>query len=95
MRNTELLLPAWMAGIYAMPLPAKPFATIVIPEKEKESIRVDFNLYLAEMEEVWKVTEPGLKMELESADLPDRTLTAESTTRLLNALYACPHGVFP
>ncbi len=70
------------------------FATIVIPEKEKESIRVDFNLYLAEMEEVWKVTEPGLKMELESADLPDRTLTAESTTRLLNALYACPHGVF-
>ena len=70
------------------------FATIVIPEKEKESIRVDFNLYLAGMEEVWKITEPGLKMKLESADLPDRTLTAESTTRLLNALYACPHGVF-
>lgn len=70
------------------------FATIVIPEKEKESIRVDFNLYLAGMEEVWKITEPGLKMELESTDLPDRTLTAESTTRLLNALYACPHGVF-
>lgn len=70
------------------------FATFVAPSKHKESIRVDFNLYLAEMEEVWKITEPGLKMELESVDIPLRTFTAESTTRLLNALYACPHGVF-
>lgn len=70
------------------------FATIVIPEKEKESIRVDFNLYLAEMENVWKITEPGLKMELESADLPAQTLATDSTAKLLNALYACPHGVF-
>ena len=70
------------------------FATLVVPAKQKESIRVDFNLYLAEMEEVWKITEPGLKMELESVDVPHRTFTAESTTKLLNALYACPHGVF-
>lgn len=70
------------------------FAVFVVPAKQKESIRVDFNLYLAEMEEVWKITEPGLKMELESVNLPHRTFTAESTARLLNALYACPHGVF-
>ncbi len=69
-------------------------ATIIVPAEKKESIRVDFNLYLAEMEEVWKITEPGLKMELESANLPLQTFTAESTTKLLNALYACPHGVF-
>ncbi len=69
-------------------------ATIIVPAEKKESIRVDFNLYLAEMEEVWKITEPGLKMELESVNLPLRTFTAESTTKLLNALYACPHGVF-
>lgn len=69
-------------------------ATIIVPAEKKESIRVDFNLYLAEMEEVWKITEPGLKMELESVNLPLRTFTAESTTQLLNALYACPHGVF-
>ncbi len=70
------------------------FATIVVPGKQKENIRADFNLYSAEMDEVWKITEPGLKMELESVDLPVRMLTAGSTTKLLNALYACPHGVF-
>lgn len=69
-------------------------ATIVVPANQKESVRIDFNVYLAEMEEVWKITEPGMKMELESVDLPLRTFTTESTTKLLNALYACPHGVF-
>ena len=70
------------------------FAVIVFDAKLKENIRVDFNVYAAEMERVWKLTEPGLKMELESADLPVEILTAASTAALLNALYACPHGVF-
>ena len=69
-------------------------AVIVFDRKLKENIRVDFNVYAAEMEEVWKITEPGLTMELGSVDLPMEVLTTHSTTSLLNALYACPHGVF-
>ena len=70
------------------------FASIVFDEKYKEQVRVEFNLYQAEMESVWGVTEPGLKMEMESVNLPEDVLTADCTCRLLNALYACPHGVF-
>ena len=69
-------------------------AVIVFDEVLKENIRVDFNMYAAEMEEVWKITEPGLQLELESVDLPGEVLTQEFTNKLLNALYACPHGVF-
>lgn len=69
-------------------------AVVVFPAKYKEQMRVCFNLYLAEMEAVWKLTEPSLKMELESVELPEEALTEEATTRLLNALYGCPHGVF-
>lgn len=69
-------------------------AVITFDEKLKENIRIDFNVYAAEMERVWKLTEPGLKMELESADLPAKVLTAGATEALLNSLYACPHGVF-
>ena len=69
-------------------------AVIVTDSCNKEQVRVAFNLYAAEMEHVWKVTEPGLQMELESTDLPDQMLTDSDTVRLLNALYACPHGVF-
>lgn len=69
-------------------------AVIVFDDILKENIRVEFNVYVAEMEDVWKITEPGLRMDLESTELPEEVLTGISTARLLNALYACPHGVF-
>ena len=70
------------------------YAWIVVPENCKEQVRADFNVYQAEMEEVWKWTEPDLRMELESAVLPATVWTPDSTANVLNALYACPHGVF-
>lgn len=69
-------------------------AVIVFDEVLKENVRVDFNVYAAGMEHVWAITEPGLKLELESTDLPGEVLSQEFTGKLLNALYACPHGVF-
>ncbi|MDL2252394.1 aminoacyl-histidine dipeptidase [Odoribacter sp. OttesenSCG-928-J03] len=70
------------------------YAVITFPNAQKENLRVDFNVYMAEMENVWKITEPGLKMDLDSVDIPKEVLSADSTSRLLNSLYACPHGVF-
>lgn len=69
-------------------------AVIVFDEGVKENIRVDFNVYAAEMERVWKLAEPGLRLELESVELPGEVLTQKDTCNLFNALYACPHGVF-
>lgn len=75
-------------------IPREAFAVVTFSERYKEQVRVDFNLYVSEMEEVWKLTEPGLRMELESVALPEKAMAPMYTTRLLNALYACPHGVF-
>ncbi len=68
-------------------------AVVVVDSCDKEPLRVALNLYAAEMEQVWKLAEPGLQLDLESADVPERMLTHTDTARLLNALYACPHGV--
>ena len=70
------------------------WAVCVIDGNHKEDARVAFNVYMAEMENVWRVTEPGLQLSLESADTPSLVLTKKDTDALLNALYACPHGVF-
>lgn len=67
---------------------------ITFPDRYKENVRVDFNIYTAEMENVWKITEPGLQLALESTSVPENVLTKEDTDALVNALYACPHGVF-
>lgn len=69
-------------------------AVFIFDEIVKENVRVDFNVYAAEMENVWKMTEPGLVLELESTELPENVLDQDSTNKILNGLYACPHGVF-
>lgn len=69
-------------------------AVIIFDDVLKENVRIDFNVYAAEMENVWKLTEPGLRLELESTEMPDSVLPGNDTTKLLHALYACPHGVF-
>lgn len=69
-------------------------AVVVFEDTYKEQVRVDFNVYAAEMESVWSLTESGLHFDLESADVPPEVLTPSDTTKLLDALYACPHGVF-
>ncbi|WP_294141753.1 aminoacyl-histidine dipeptidase [uncultured Sanguibacteroides sp.] len=69
-------------------------AVITFDGNQKEQVRADFNVYAAEMENVWHITEPGLQLSMESTELPGSVLSAKSTANLLNSLYACPHGVF-
>ncbi|MDR0983209.1 MAG: aminoacyl-histidine dipeptidase [Culturomica sp.] len=70
-------------------------AVVIFDNSYKENVRADFNVYSAEMEEVWNFTEPNLKLEIESTELVAgvKPLTVVSTTKLLEAIYACPHGV--
>ncbi|WP_075589768.1 aminoacyl-histidine dipeptidase [Labilibacter marinus] len=68
-------------------------AVAVVPSSQKEPIRVAFNIYYDELCTELESTEPGLKMHLESCDTPKTVFTNEFQTALLNAIYACPHGV--
>ena len=58
----------------------------------------DFEHYVKDMEKHFKqeyqVTEPGLKVTVEVAEVqPDVVIDEMSQFNLLNGLYACPHGV--
>ena len=75
-------------------IPREAHAIVLIDSKYKEQLRVEFNIYASEMERVWEVTEPKIKFELESVDVPAEILIKEDSDRLFNAVYGCPHGVF-
>ncbi|PKQ63184.1 cytosol nonspecific dipeptidase [Labilibaculum filiforme] len=75
-------------------IPREAYAIITLPSEFKENVRVDLNIYAAEMEEVWKISEPKLKIALESTDKPAFVIDQASSSNLMDALYACPHGVF-
>ncbi len=68
-------------------------ALITLPQNQAaafEKYVADYNL-IARSE--YKVTEPDLSVRCEKAELPEYLIDQDTQSRLLNALYACPHGV--
>lgn len=64
-----------------------------VPYTYKENVAVDLNIFLAEIEEELKKADPNVSMIIESTDEPTFIIDNDTTNNLLNALYACPHGV--
>lgn len=68
-------------------------AVVGVKEKYKEDVRVLLNVFLAEVQNEFKKTEPNLDIELESVQAPAKVLKKGVVKRLVLALHACPHGV--
>jgi dipeptidase D len=68
-------------------------AIVVIPRRFKE----EFTAYVDEMQAAirheYRSTEPNLTIRTKPTDLPSHLIDISTQEKLLNALYACPHGV--
>ena len=80
------------AGNLRNALAREGFAVVVIPANVSD----EFEKYILEFHKdiagEFHVTELDLKFLVKKTDLPSTVLTAGLQDRLLNALYACPHG---
>lgn len=74
-------------------IPREASAICLINNGYKENLVADFNVFICDIEEEISITEPTLKIELSSTDLPKFVLEDKLAERMLNTLYACPHGV--
>jgi dipeptidase D len=75
-------------------IPREARAIIVIPSKEKEALVADFNIYRSLVWDEISTTEPSVKLQLESTDLPERVFSEKTTLSLIRSLYIVPTGVF-
>lgn len=75
-------------------IPREASAVCAVPMEYKEAVRVDLNVYLAEVEEEYSVTEPNLAMELESETPRKEVMEPEAMRRFLLAVYAVHNGVY-
>lgn len=69
-------------------------AIIALPESDKHSLRTDLNIFIAEVEAEYSVSEPDLQIILESEVPQTKAIDKDTTKRLLQSLYAVPHGVY-
>lgn len=81
------------AGNLRNAIPREGFAHIVVPNEHA----ADFEKYVSSVREAFKkeffVTDPGVEVELQKADMPASIFLELLQLDLLNALFVCPNGV--
>ncbi|MCF0198582.1 MAG: aminoacyl-histidine dipeptidase [Bacteroidaceae bacterium] len=74
-------------------IPREASAVVSVPFAMKESLRVDWNLFAADVEEEYSVTERSMEFLLESCDVPATRIDKQTSDRLITALQAVHNGV--
>lgn len=69
-------------------------AIIAIPEADKHDLRTELNVFAAEVQAEYTVSDPGLQLILESEASCQKAIDKDTAKRLLQTIYATPHGVF-
>lgn len=68
-------------------------AVVCVPFAYKEQLRIDFNHYVAEVEERFGAVEKEMKLEMESIEVPENVIDNAKAKALIKALCDCPHGM--
>ena len=92
-KQYQFRLSAFQGGNLRNAIAREASATGVVPVKYKEEVRVLLNFLIADLEEEFKNAEPGLKLHLESTELPEHVFTKDFHSSFVNTLYTLPHGV--
>lgn len=92
-KNGELALAEFNGGNLHNAIAREAWAIAGVPVAEKESIAVKLNILAADVESELKRVDAGVKLKVQSFDTPKVIVDKNTTFKLLNALYACPHGV--
>ena len=93
MPQTEVQLASINGGNLRNAIAREAEAVIAIPMAFKEQIRIEWNHFVAQMEEVFGAVETDMRLDLETTDMPETFIPAEKAYRLVMALCECPHGM--
>jgi dipeptidase D len=69
------------------------FAIVTIPDELRKEFEAFVQEYHTIFREEYRVTEEHLKIAEEPCDMPGSVVARDLSRMLMNALYACPHGV--
>ncbi|MCR5819691.1 MAG: aminoacyl-histidine dipeptidase [Bacteroidaceae bacterium] len=93
MKKYGLRISDIQAGGLHNAIPREAEALVAIPVRFKEQVRADWNIFAADVEEEFRVTEPSMQFLLESADAAATVLPEDVNCRLISALQAVHNGV--
>ena len=69
------------------------YAIVLLPEENEPDLNMFVQNYEVIFRSEYHITEPDLAFDFSKTEMPDFIIDEDSTDELLNAIYACPHGV--
>lgn len=75
-------------------IPREGYAICAVPMNMKEQMRVDLNVFTAEVEEELAVTEKGILLSLDSCEPAAKVMEKQAMRKMLLSLHAVYNGVF-
>ena len=91
--QTDIQLSAINGGNLRNAIAREAEAVLVIPMAYKEQIRIEWNNYVAQMENVFGEIEKDMRLDLETTDMPETCIPSDKAYHLIMALCECPHGM--
>ncbi len=92
-KRYELQLADIQAGGLHNAIPREAWALCVIKAHDKEALRADWNIFASDVQAEYEVTEPTLKFDMQSADVPEFMIDFSTSRRIILALQAVYNGV--
>lgn len=93
-QKMDLYLCEFNGGNLRNAIPREAYAVCAVPAAEKEPVRIALNIFTAEVENEFSVTEPNMKLILQSENAVPTAIDADTKNRLLKALTAIHHGIY-
>ena len=93
MPQTDLQLASINGGNLRNAIAREAEAVITVPMAFKEQIRIEWNHFVAQMEQVFGAVETDMRLDLETTDMPETFVPSDKAYRLIMALCECPHGM--
>ena len=91
--NLKLRVATFEGGNLRNAIAREATAVFIIPDGKENDLQSYTSSFIKLIKNEFRVTETGMKIELEPAANPDFVMSRSTQSKLLNSLYACPHGV--
>lgn len=93
-REMDLRIASWEGGDLRNAIPRFAKAVVMVPKKKAELFLDKANGISAILRDEFNDADPDLAIAVEKAKVPSAAMGGPGTKRLLDALHACPHGIF-
>lgn len=93
MQKMPVMLAQFNSGKMHNAIPRDGRFVIAVPSAEKETVRLDWNVFISQVEEEFHVSDTQIVAQMQSADA-QKVITASDTARFVRALQAVDNGVF-